>query len=167
MKLEVELDTTEVRQAFNRLLKSTRDTGPLMKNIGEMLLNSTRDRFRNEQDPDGKAWEPLSEVTKGRKKNVDKVLTERGHLSGSINYRSGDGFIEIGSTRIYAGTHQFGASRGALGTGSFKTRAGTFPVPWGDIPARPFLGLSAGDRLAINNAVADYLERQLPPGALR
>ena len=101
MKLEVELDTTDVRQAFNRLLKSTRDTGPLMKNIGEKLLNSTRDRFRNEQDPDGKAWEPLSEVTKGRKKkNVDKVLTERGHLS-RINYRSADGFIEIGSTRIF------------------------------------------------------------------
>ena len=166
MKLQVELDTTQVRTAFNNLLDATHDVSPLMKSIGELLLNSTRERFRDEEGPDGEDWEPLSEVTKGRKhRNKDKVLTERGHLSGSsINYRARKDYIEIGSTRIYAGTHQFGASRGALGTGSFKKKSGTFPIPWGDIPARPFLGLSADDRTSINNAVGDYLRRQLPSG---
>ena len=139
MKLEVELDTTEVRQAFNRLLKSTSDLSPLMESIGELLQNSTLDRFRDEEDPDGKAWEPLSEVTKSRKKeNVNKVLTERGHLSGSsINYRARKDYIEIGSTRIYAGTHQFGASRGALGTGSFTKSPAPSPSPGATSPPDP------------------------------
>ena len=51
---------------------------------------------------------------------------------------------EVGSTRIYAGAHQFGARRGACGT----NKKGA-PIPWGDIPARPFLGVSDADKKTI------------------
>ena len=62
----------------------------------------------------------------------------------------------VGSGRVYAGTHQFGAKRGAFG----RTAKGG-PIPWGDIPARPFLGLSDADANEITALVAGYLASKL------
>lgn len=45
-----------------------------------------------------------------------------------------------------------GAKRGAFGV---SRRGG--PLPWGDIPARPFLGLSADDRKTIEEIVRAHL----------
>ena len=151
LKIGIELDDARVRDAFNRLLKAGSDMSDLMGDIGEDLLNTTRERFNDEQDPDDRPWRPLSAVTLARKKtNRDKVLTERGHLRGAINYRAGRSHVDIGSSRIHASTHQFGAKKGAFGA----TKRGA-PIPWGDIPARPFLGLSDDDRETILETVND------------
>ncbi len=145
MQIKIELDDASVQAAFNRLLRAGRDLTPVMAAIGE--------RFDDEQSPEGKPWAPLSAVTLARKrKNRDKILTEYGHLRGTLAYRAGRQQIEIGSTRIYAGTHQFGAEQGAFG----RTKRGG-PIPRGDIPARPFLGVSDEDRAEINQAVRDFL----------
>jgi len=61
-------------------------------------------------------------------------------LMGSISTDHGKDFAEIGTNRVYAPTHQFGAQKGEFGTSS---RGG--PIPWGDIPARPYLGISPAD----------------------
>ena len=52
----------------------------------------------------------------------------------------------------YAGTHQFGAKKGQYGS----TSRGQ-PIPWGDIPAREFLGLSDDDESEIVDIVSGYL----------
>ena len=62
----------------------------------------------------------------------------------------------VGSPSIYAGTHQFGAEKGAFGA----TSRGD-PIPWGNIPARPFLGLSGDDETEIGNLITDYLNEQI------
>ncbi len=134
MKIDVEFEDAEVRRALAR---------QLMRDIGEALLGSTRDRFEDEKGPDGAPWAPLSETTKTR--NADRILTEHGYLGGTLAYRAGSGEVEVGSPDKRAGTHQFGATkRGA-------------PIPWGDIPARPFLGLSDEDEDDIRDIVARYL----------
>ena len=157
MKINIELDDTSVQAAFNRLIKVGRDLAPAMQDIGEHLLGSTRERFNDQQEPDGKPWAPLSEVTVRRKqKNTDKILTERGYLRGTLAYRADRQEVRVGSTRIYAPTHQFGAKKGAFG----RTRHGA-PIPWGDIPARPFLGVSDADAAEINLAVRDFLKQAL------
>ena len=153
MKIKVELDDRQVRDAFNRLLMAGTDMTPLMRDIGEHLLNTTRQRFRDQEDPEGQDWKPLSAVTLARKtKNQNKILTQEGDLRGSINYRAARDHVKIGSSRIYANTHQFGAAKGVFG----KTKRGA-PIPWGDIPARPYLGVSSEDRAAIGDIVNDYL----------
>ena len=126
----------------------------LMRDIGEHLLNTTRKRFEDEEALDGMLWTPLSEVTKARKRrNVEKVLTESDALRGhGLTFRAGRDRVEIGSPRIYAGTHQFGAAKGAFGSTS-----GGAPIPWGNIPARPFLGLSDEDEFEIRELVNNYL----------
>ena len=144
------------RERLRALIAAGHDATPLMRDIGEGLLNSTRERFRTEAAPDGKPWAPLSEVTRKRKRrNKDRILTHEGHLGGtSLNYRAGPTEVLVGSTSVYAGTHQFGARTGAYG----RTERGG-PIPWGDIPARPFLGVSEADREMIEESVLDHFSK--------
>ena len=159
MKVHIDFDDREVAAALSRLA-ANRDLSPLMRDVGEELLNSTRERFSSATAPDGSDWAKLSDVTIARKKkNRDRILVEEGgatSLSGQLVYRAGTDEVEIGSTKVYASTHQFGADKGAFGT-----NAAGRPIPWGDIPARPFLGLSDADREAIEEIAADHLRHQI------
>ena len=151
--IRVEFDDAEVRRALDRLIAAGGDLRPVMEDIGEHLLNTTRERFSTQTDPDGAAWAPLSETTKRRKKrNVGKVLTEEGTLRGQIVYRADSDSVVVGSPTIYAGTHQFGAKQGAFGS----TSKGS-PIPWGDIPARPIFGLSDDDEREVAALILDHL----------
>ena len=162
MRIDIRIEDREVQLAFNRLLQAGLDLTPAMRAIGEHMLNTTRERSRDEKAPDGTPWAELSDVTlKRKRRNVDKILTERGYLSGTIAYREGPDFVEIGSSRIYASTHQFGAAKGEFGgiRTSLPGRSFFQPIPWGDIPARPFLGVAGEDRDAITDAIRDHIER--------
>lgn len=64
----------------------------------------------------------------------------------TINHYAGDGFVEIGSPMKYAAVQQFGASKRQFGK-----------APWGNIPARPFLGVSGEDRRTILDILQGYL----------
>lgn len=160
MRINVELDDRRLQRALSEMLQRGQDLSPALRSIGELLLNSTRERFVDEEAPDGTKWAELSDVTKARKKrNVDKILTERGYLGGSIAYRAGPDFVEIGSSRVSASTHQFGAKKGEFGSArtSLPGRSFLQPIPWGDIPARPFLGLSNRDRADVAAEIGDYI----------
>ena len=63
----------------------------------------------------------------------------------------------MGTNLVYATTHQFGALKGQFGFAAFDTRAGAFEIPWGDIPARPFLGISADTEGQVVDAIGDLL----------
>ena len=156
--IQIEFDDSQVRAALDALTDAGRDLRPAMKDIGERLLNSARERFVAEEAPDGSAWAPLSEGTlKAKKRNRGRILTEEGHLR-RIAMQADSNSVSIGSPLIYAGTHQFGAEQGAFGV----TSRGS-PIPWGDIPARPFLvdaegRLARDDERAIVNSVIDHLQ---------
>ena len=161
VQLRVEIDDTEVRAALHRLASAGHDLTPVMRDIGEHLLGITRERFRAEEAPDGTPWAPLTLLTKaGKHRNRGRILTERGFLSGNLAYRADATSVVIGSPSIYAGTHQFGAKKGAFGASSSGQ-----PIPWGDIPARPFLGLSDADADEIIDIVRDHLVDHLAPAA--
>ena len=130
-----------------------------MRDIGEYLLRTTRDRFDEEEAPDGAPCAPLSTSYRVRKRrNAGKVLTLDGHFRGNLAYRAGRDQVEVGSLSIYAGTHQFGAEKGAFGT----TSRGD-PIPWRDIPARPVFGLTGADRDEISDIVLNFLESAVTP----
>ncbi|GKS88142.1 hypothetical protein AVTE2539_02275 [Acidovorax sp. SUPP2539] len=79
-------------------------------------------------------------------------------MATTINYQVRDvGAVGIGSPMVYAATDQHGAKSGEFGFGLYTTRVGSFPIPWGDIPARPFLGASDSDKANIVSLVQSYL----------
>jgi phage gpG-like protein len=84
------------------------------------------------------------------------LIGETGRLSSEIHYRATDTQLQVGSPLIYAAVQQFGAEKGAFGKSKHN-----HPIPWGDIPARPFLGLSYNDREAIIATLKEHVTRSL------
>lgn len=146
--ITVEIDDREVRARLARLIQRVGAPREAMAEIGEALLNSTRERFSRQTDPEGNPWEPNSEVTLERKAPQTKPLAGKtGLLRSTLRYQlTGDGKgVEIGSNRVYAAMQQFGGTKAQ------------WPWLWGDIPARPFLGLSSADRAEILDILREYL----------
>lgn len=146
----------ELRQGLADMLRQLERPADALREIGEVLTNSTKRRFGTQTDPTGRRWEPNSEVTLERKTNPN-ILTEGGFLGDGIRHQlTADGRgVQIVSDRIYAAVQQFGQPQGASGT----NRRGA-PIPWGDIRARPFLGLSDEDEDQIMAILRDYLAEQ-------
>ena len=161
----------EITPALKRVLDATGNLKPAMQAIGEHLLRSTDDNFAKQRGPDGRPWKPLKVIsyhlayTLGKKKRTHtktggltagfqsyigsrKILTDSGELRGSIKYSASRTRLEIGSGKVYSAINQFG---GKAGRGRKVT-----------IPARPYLGIGATDRIEILATLKNYLE-----GAIR
>ncbi len=161
----IALDDADLRGRIAGMLAALGDGGPAMAEIAEYLAESTRRRFLTETDPEGRAWAPRSPATlaayaaRNPPERPGRILTLHGQLSRTIAPFSGPAEAGVGSAAIYAAAMQFGMRKGDAGTDS-RGR----PIPWGDIPARPFLGLSAADRDAIGEIVAEWLARAAAGG---
>ena len=74
---DIRIDDREVQAAFSRLLQAGEDLTPAMRANGEHIINTTRERFRDEEAPDGTPWAPLSETTLKRKKRTERIQPVR------------------------------------------------------------------------------------------
>lgn len=102
-----------------RLAAGAGATAPAMKNIGEALVKSTRERFVRQHGPGGVAWAPLSPAwrkTKAARGHDPRILVQRGSLSGlspsalSVHYRTTADAVEVGTNAPYGAIHQFGGT---------------------------------------------------------
>lgn len=155
--ITITLDDAALVRQLGQLIGALTHPEPALRSIGEELQRTTQERFDQgqKQAPDGTPWARNSPVTIARK-GRDNPLYQRGHLQGSIRYQLlGQNALAVGTNRIYAAVQQFGQPKGASG----RTRRGA-PIPWGNIPARPYLGLSADDETEVVRILRDYLERQ-------
>jgi len=159
--ISVEFDDAEVLGVLQELAQRGEDLQPALRDLGEYLIDSTKERFRAGKGPDGAPWARNSPVTITRlasrygKKTAAGVaagkkplIGESKSLSTQIHARVGSAEVAAGSATEYAAVQQFGARKGAFGA----TASGV-PLPWGDIPARPFLGISDADKTAILDIV--------------
>lgn len=156
-RLAIDIDDAELRATLSALTAAVADPAPALREIGEHLLRTTRARFGQgeKRAPDGTPWARNSATTIARK-GRDNPLYQSGLLQGTLRWQltGGGRAVEVGSNRIYAAVQQFGQPKGASG----RTRRGG-PIPWGDIPPRPFLGVSEDDREAITDILGDYFAR--------
>jgi phage virion morphogenesis protein len=174
--ITIEVHDQDVLAAFNRLLAVNANMTPAMKAIGERLAETTKRRFETSTAPDGSRWAPNSRVTyemlarsrgKFRKKDgklsggkggagllatKKPLIGESKALSTTIDYRVDATGVTIFSPMEYAAVQQFGAVAGALG----RNKRGS-PIPWGNIPARPFLGVSAQDKVEVLEILQEAL----------
>lgn len=155
--ITITLDDANLRRQLGELIGALTNPGPALRSIGEELQRTTQDRFDPGQKkaPDGTPWARNSPVTIARK-GRDNPLYQGGDLQGLIRYQLvGRAGVEVGTDRKYGAAHQFGMVKGYAG----RTRRGA-PIPWGDIPARPYLGASEEDGARIIEILRDYLARQ-------
>lgn len=109
-----EIDFLGTKEAQDKLLTIKRLSGGLEEffgDVGEHLLETTRQRFDDKVDPDGNDWKPLSDERWEQKylegKNPDKILVYEGDLRKYLRYQASDDGLEFGSDRVYAAAHQF------------------------------------------------------------
>lgn len=171
-------DFDDVAALFERLSVRMTDMTPVMQDLGELLINSTKQRFPEGVSPDGTPWAPKSQATidafrsrEGRKKNASidfrPLFGASGRLFSEFSWEAGPSSVEIGSSLVYAAAMQFGMAKGYAGTASGTDKRGrlySFSIPWGNIPARPFLGISDEDEVMIRETISDYLDEALQTG---
>lgn len=166
--IKIESQDGEVLDYLNRLARQMYDMRPVMADIGEYGVESTKRRFDKSTGPDGQRWEPNTEAT---------LLHYLASFSGS--YTKGGKLSSKGSARIIGKKPLIGESRSLMSTIYYQVVGGNavewgspmeysamqhfgglksqFPHLWGDIFPRPFLGINAADEAAILDIVATYL----------
>lgn len=114
--------------------------------IGQLLESSTKERIATEKHgPDGEAWAPWSAAyDETRDHGRHSLLVSEGDLRDSIQNVTTDYAAVVGTNLVYAAIHHFGGAE--VGK---------------NIPARPYLGVSAGDRREISRLVLDDVEEAL------
>ena len=163
---KVELETNEAQAAFARIASHLSDLRPLMTELGEVMIARTKDNFVRGESPDGQKWASKAPSTlaayTARKDPIDlrPLFGPSRQLSSQIFYEATPNELRWGSNLIYAAVMQFGANRGEFGTKTGVDKNGrdfSMPVPWGDIPARPYLGIGADDSRVLIEAIEEYL----------
>lgn len=183
ISISIDLVQDEARASLRALLDRMDNRLPFFNAVGERMLASTKDRFQTETAPDGTPWAPLSrsriKQREAAKLTPIRILRARGYLAGSINYQATADEVAIGSPVESAAAHQLGAAiqqsarpakiyrkRGADGSVGRrfvrKSEADvvtdvTMPARTINLPARPFLGLTAADEIGILEDAEDWL----------
>lgn len=156
--LTIKPDVTSALEQLYGLLARVEDPSPVLRKVGEALISSTMDRFATGTAPDGSSWDTNSDTTKAiynglfarprnKKPLVEKkpLVGESRRLSREISWQLDGRAVEIGSPMPYANMQQFGGTKAQ------------WPHLWGDIPARPYLGISSADEASILDIVRAYL----------
>jgi phage gpG-like protein len=147
--------------------KRLKNLKPAMDAIGAAILSEVDLGFREQRDPWGVRGRryPKDHAANAGRKGKGKgrgtqILMNTGKLAESFSHQATKRSVVVGTTKKYAGTHQFGAAQGAYG----RTKRNG-PIPWGDIPARPMLPIRGGKvdlpkdmQLEIMDAVLTHLE---------
>lgn len=160
--------TSNVDNELAGIVSRVENRAPMFAQVNEYLLRSTRQRFKDQVDPDGKPWAALSpRYLKRKHRNKDKVLTLRGELQGLLRGQFDNDKLDFGSDRKYAAKLHYGGkfkikgrqstvyfrqgADGSVGRQFVKKKQSNFAqsVQIGDhtatYPSRKFLGFSQSD----------------------
>ena len=162
--IRIEFNDAEVQAALGNLAAGLTDMSPVMNEIGLFLVASTEKRFDDTEAPDGSQWAPRSPVTLAiyarQKATFGPVLHKSGTLRQSIFHSYGPNEVTVGSNVLYSAVQQLGAAQGAFGASIGKNKKGRdhfHSIPFGNIPARPYIGLSESDRSGVLDIVGEWL----------
>lgn len=164
----------DLRRVLRKVYGRAKEPGPFLEVVGSIIQTSVHRNFEVGGRPE--RWAPLSPATARRRGATGPVLRRQGMaggLMGSVNYQALGDRVLVGTNKVYGATHQFGAKKGQFGTVVAQvpahervTRHGTVrvrphqrrqKVPWGDIPARPFLLVQDEDVVEIREAWGEYV----------
>ncbi|PYF08235.1 phage virion morphogenesis protein [Rhodobacter viridis] len=178
ISISVELQEATARQALRDMLARMGDLRPFYKGVGEILLNSARERFDSQSGPNGAPWAPLKPATvRARiKKNQLPLMILQSNTNGknsslkaSLNAIPSDKDVRVGSPVLWAAIHQLGgtinkdagsrymvgrrfAKRDKEGGNDVAIKAHTIRIP-----ARPYIGVSDLDQERILEAAEEWL----------
>lgn len=182
------LDENDALDALGRLQRAAENPAGAYHRLGAHFIYSTHRNFETETAPDGTKWRPLSprtaakRVGRGRRRGFEHILRLTNRLQQSVAYNVLADGVEWGSNLVYARPHQLGATitmparSGSVnlknirrkgnrfvrpGTKDAKSRLVAIRAHQVQLPARPFIGISALDRQEVPAIIEDYLREEV------
>lgn len=167
-----------VLKGLEKLNINSEKTLPLMRYIAGDMKTKVDFRFRQTKNPNGEPWDPLSPVTISRRRGgSSKPLNDTGELKASITSKATRTTAIVGTNKEYAAYQNFAVKKGELGTTEVTetvrehtrrrrgrtervrqhTRKREVSSPWGDKPAREFIGFSNNQKIAYAAIIRKYL----------
>lgn len=118
ISLQFELRDELARRRLQDLIDRMDNRLPFFRAVGDRMLETASDSFRNERAPDGTPWAPHSPRTVRQRMRLRQLPltilrtnTRIGSsLAGSINYRATNEELHVGSPVEYAAIHQLGGT---------------------------------------------------------
>ena len=167
--INIRVNNSEVIASLRQLSQRTDDLSPALEDVAMDLTERIRQLFKPGESPYGDKWAPLSAVTQAKNKgrrSGGQPLLDTGRLRNSISgVDLGPRSVTIRATNVqYAATHQFGAKQGAFGGRSKRNG----PIPWGNVPARPYMPIRGGAAIlpqpwaeAASDIIQEYVRGEL------
>jgi phage gpG-like protein len=129
----------------------------VLDGLGQLGEMQTKRRIATEKTaPDGAPWRPNRAGT--------SILVQQGFLRDSIHHAvAGSSSVRWGSNLVYAAIHQSGGTILPVNGRFLVFRAGDrmIFVPRVTIPARPYLGISAANRVQMERHLTTMIGRHL------
>lgn len=159
----ITIDDLEIQQGLQRIMDAAGSLAPVLKNIGEYEAEATRDRFRDERDPDGQRWQDLNPLYALTKKGPRILTGQTRSLSQIIWQLASETSVAVGSNEVYARIHNEGGDIVPKNAAAlvFSMGGQTFRVKRVTIPRRQFLGINDEDRARIEEIIQDHFEEAL------
>lgn len=177
VEMDIRIRDQRVRRLLEKIGARIRNTKPVMGVIGEIVQASIQRNFEVGGRPT--RWAALSRHTVARRTAKNKwpgqILVMTGRLKGIV-YQAYQDRVKFSANQPQAAVMHFGAKKGSFGTVTARvgahirrlksgkkvsvsahTRASK--MPWGDIPARPFMMVQETDWKEIQSALGDFLLR--------
>lgn len=172
--IKVKADQAQLQDLMRELQEKFGNLLPVMKPIGELIRTSVVRNFEEGGRPGWKALSPATIKKRGGNAKILRVQGFAGGLMGSIVSEATPTSVTVGANKIYAAVHQYGAAKGSFGTvvgkvpahtrklksgGTTTVRAHTrkMTLPWGNIPARPYMEIQDSDWPGIIRILENHL----------
>jgi len=166
--IKIDVTTDQIRAALERMVAAYGDLSPLMAEIGETMVQRTQDNISAGVSPDGTPFAPRSQTTLDAYARAEPAkvpaggpLVLTGTMRDQIAYEAASDHVDWGSNAIQAAVMHFGAEQGEFGAWIGRDKNGQLgfsTLPWGDIPARPFLGIGPDDETAVLEVIEGWLQ---------
>ena len=166
-RLDIRVQDQEVSRLLNRALRRSQDLTPAMRKVSGVLASAVDDAFELMRDPlTLNRWPDLTATTKSLRRQPRsrrgrtipssgppyRILIDTAILVNSFTTEHGKDFALVGTNVKYAPTHQYGAAKGKFGSDRYGRS-----IPWGNVPARPFLGVTEDDLEEIRDILRRYI----------
>lgn len=154
--VNIEFNIQDALDAMLHIEAAIDDMSGLFEHMGEVLLDIHEARFNAQESPDGIPWQALSPwYQESKPKQKDKILTLDGNLRSTLHWQIEGNTLLFGTNLIYGAIHQFGGTIKPVKGNALNV--GGCPVKQVVIPARPWLGISAQDKLLLVDVVREHL----------
>lgn len=141
--ITITIDDAHFQRRTRQLLAALGPELPrALGDVGQNIIERTRANITAGRDWWGQALAPNSPVTIARKGGSRPLIATGTFVSTRLFHHVSGNVLTLGAGGVQAAVLHFGARKGQFG----RTRRGA-PIPWGDIPARPYMPVR-GNRLA-------------------